>query len=90
MSHSIFPSCKGNWGADCNSGTHSATTVDLTWKCVSVFMVQKMSQQKHPELKDLKAQQGTANWDWGRSQIHSRITLGDAFAETLKGVFDIF
>lgn len=53
-------------------------------------MVQKMSQQKHPELKDLKAQQGTANWDWGRSQIHSRITLGDAFAETLKGVFDIF
>lgn len=38
MSHSIFPSFKGNWGSDCNSGTHSATTVDLTWKLKWVFL----------------------------------------------------
>lgn len=53
-------------------------------------MAQKMSQQKHSELKDLRSQHGTANWNWGGGQIHSRITLGDAFAETFRGVFDIF
>lgn len=53
-------------------------------------MVQKMSQQKHPELKDLKAQHGTANWNWGGGSDPLQNYTGDAFAETFKSVFVIF